>query len=96
VGFRIYNSGKISETNFDISFSLWGNGGPNWTVEEQRYYKEQDSSWNFVQHSKQRVPVFDHLKFAKSTLQNSIPVKLVFQRLNFLSEPVIGGSSEIQ
>jgi hypothetical protein len=54
VGFQIYNSEKISEVDFDISFNLWGNGGPNWLVEEQRFYKEQGASWTFVSNSKQK------------------------------------------
>jgi hypothetical protein len=30
VGFEIYNSGKLSEKDFDCFIHLWGNGGPNW------------------------------------------------------------------
>jgi hypothetical protein len=51
--------------DFDISFNLWGNGGLNWMVEEQQYYKEQDSSWTLILNSKQRVSAFECLKFPK-------------------------------
>jgi hypothetical protein len=40
VGFEIYNSGKLSEKDFDCFIHLWGNGGPNWLFEEKKYYKE--------------------------------------------------------
>jgi hypothetical protein len=98
VGFQIYNSGKTSEVDFDISFNLWGNGGPNWLVEEQRYYKEQDSSWTFVLNSKQRVSAFERLKFPKQAMQTLIPIKSIFQRLNFESSHFAGkaGSEGIQ
>jgi hypothetical protein len=83
VGFQIYNSGKISEVDFDISFNLWGNGGPNWLVEEQKFYKEQDASWTVVSNSKSKVSVFERLRFPEPAVQTSIPIKSVFQRLNF-------------
>jgi hypothetical protein len=98
VGFQIYNSGKISEVDFDISFNLWGNGGPNWLVEEQRYYKEQDSSWTLISNSKQRVSAFERLKFPKQTLQTLVPIKSIFQCLNFESRDISieAGSAGIQ
>jgi hypothetical protein len=83
VGFQIYNSGKISEVDFDITFNLWGNGGPNWLVEEQKFYKEQDASWTVVSNSKPKVSVLERLKFPEPAIQTSIPIKSVFQRLNF-------------
>jgi hypothetical protein len=98
VGFQIYNSGKITEVDFDISFNLWGNDGLNWLVEEQRYYKEQDSSWKLVSNSKQRVSAVDRLKFPNQNVQFSVPIKSIFQCLNFESIAVLGeaGSLEIQ
>jgi hypothetical protein len=39
VGFEIYNSGKISEKDFDLHIFLWGNGGPNWIFEEKNITK---------------------------------------------------------
>ena len=34
VGFEIYNSGRIVEHDFEVVFSLWNYGGPNWFREE--------------------------------------------------------------
>jgi hypothetical protein len=84
--------------DFDISFNLWGNGGLNWMVEEQQYYKEQDSSWTLILNSKQRVSAFECLKFPKQILQSLVPIKSIFQRLNFESREVAGeaGSAGIQ
>ena len=34
VGFEIYNNGRIVEHDFEVVFSLWNYGGPNWFIEE--------------------------------------------------------------
>ena len=38
VGSDIYNAGKISEKGFECLFHLWGEGGPNWRVEVNKFY----------------------------------------------------------
>jgi hypothetical protein len=48
VGFEIYNQGALAQSSFKIFFNLWGQGGPNWTVEEKKFYKEQDKEWTEV------------------------------------------------
>jgi hypothetical protein len=82
VGFEIYNAGKILENDFEISFNLWGNGGPNWLVEERKYYSGQDSSWTTVYRKKSLV--FDRLEFQNPVLlARSEKRQPVFQRLEF-------------
>jgi hypothetical protein len=82
VGFEIYNAGKILENDFEISFNLWGNGGPNWLVEERKYYSEQESSWTTVYRKKSSV--FDRLEFQNHVLlARSEKRQSIFQRLEF-------------
>jgi hypothetical protein len=45
VGFQIYNIRKFSENDFEFNINLWGQGGPNWKIEEHKYYIEQDRDW---------------------------------------------------
>jgi hypothetical protein len=85
VGFDIYNKGKISEENFELFINLWGNGGPNWMVEELKFYKEQDASWSTVQRYVKKKSVFDRLKFPPNlnTSNHVVPIASVFDRLKF-------------
>lgn len=48
VGFHIYNAGRVIEKDFEMVFSLWGNGGPNWRREELMFYKEEDDEWTLI------------------------------------------------
>jgi hypothetical protein len=82
IGFEIYNSGKISEKDFDVHFLLWGRGGPNWEFEEKKYYLEQDAEWTHIQRSKRK----------------SLGKLSVFKRLSFPSkfEPVISPPSSLE
>jgi hypothetical protein len=48
VGFEIYNAGKVVDPIFEFHISLWGNGGPNWIIEERKFYREEDNSWKTV------------------------------------------------
>ena len=47
-GFEIYNAGRIIEKDFEMVFSLWNFGGPNWIREEHAYYAELDIEWTLV------------------------------------------------
>jgi hypothetical protein len=49
VGFEIYNTRKLSESEFEFFIHLWCNGGPNWKFEEKKFYKEQEKEWTVVQ-----------------------------------------------
>jgi hypothetical protein len=97
VGFDIYNKGKISEENFELFINLWGNGGPNWMVEELKFYKEQDASWSTVQRYVKKKSVFDRLKFPPNlnTSNHVVPITSVFDRLKF-PNIVENGSTSIQ
>jgi hypothetical protein len=48
VGFQIYNAGKVVDPNFEFQICLWGNGGPNWIIEERKFYREEEESWKIV------------------------------------------------
>jgi hypothetical protein len=67
VGFQIYNSGKISEKDFDLHLLLWGRDGPNWEYGDKKYYLEQDAEWTHVKNSKNKaagkISVFKRLSF---------------------------------
>jgi hypothetical protein len=52
VGFEIYNMKKVCTPMFELFLNLWGNGGPNWLVEERKFYKESDSEWHVVKRKK--------------------------------------------
>jgi hypothetical protein len=52
VGFEIYNMKKVCTPMFELFLNLWGNGGPNWLVEERKFYKESDSEWQVVKRKK--------------------------------------------
>jgi hypothetical protein len=58
VGFEIYNQSKVRTPMFEFFLSLWGHGGPNWMVEEKKYYKEVDSEWQVVTRKKSIIPSF--------------------------------------
>jgi hypothetical protein len=68
VGFEIYNKSKICTPMFALFLNLWGNGGPNWLIEEKNFYKETDSEWQVVQRKKsallgtKRVSVFQRMQ----------------------------------
>jgi hypothetical protein len=97
LGFDIYNKGKISKENFELFINLWGNGGPNWMVEELKFYKEQDASWSTVQRYVKKILVFDRLKFPPNlnTSTHLVPISSVFDRLKF-PKIVENGSTSIQ
>jgi hypothetical protein len=57
VGFEIYNQSKVCTPMFEFFLSLWGHGGPNWMVEEKKYYKEIDSEWQVVQRKKIKLSI---------------------------------------
>jgi hypothetical protein len=97
VGFDIYNKGKISEEKFELFINLWGNGGPNWMVEELKFYKEQDASWSIVQRYVKKRSVIDRLKFPPNlnTSTHVVPISYVFDRLKF-PNIVENGSTFIQ
>ena len=78
VGFQIYNARSICEDDFECHFNLWGNGGPNWLIEESNYYKELDAEWSKVSRSKKSV--FDRLQFVQE-IQERDQRPSVFTRL---------------
>jgi hypothetical protein len=83
IGFEIYNAGRILEDHFVVHFHLWGKGGPNWMFEENKFYQEEDASWNTISNKKisnsnPRDSVFKRLSFTKSS-----PRKSVFERVKF-------------
>jgi hypothetical protein len=66
VGFEIYNKSKVCTPMFELYINLWGNGGPNWLVEERKFYKESDSEWQVVKRknsNSQRLSVFKRMQF---------------------------------
>jgi hypothetical protein len=65
VGFQIYNAGKVVDPIFEFHISLWGNGGPNWIIEERKFYCEEEESWKTVISPKnqKRVSAFQRLVF---------------------------------
>jgi hypothetical protein len=80
-----------------LFINLWGNGGPNWMVEELKFYKEQDASWSTVQRYVKKRSVFDRLKFPPNlnTSNHVVPITSVFDRLKF-PNIVENGSTSIQ
>jgi hypothetical protein len=65
VGFQIYNAGKVVDPNFEFHISLWGNGGPNWIIEERKFYREEEESWKTVisPEKQKRISAFQRLVF---------------------------------
>jgi hypothetical protein len=72
VGFEIYNSGKISEKDFDLHIFLWGNGGPNCVFEEKKYYKELVEEWTVVSNKNKSKSVFQRLSFPPRILKSEV------------------------
>lgn len=68
------------ELAFEMSFSLWGNGGPNWRREEALFfYKESDAEWTVVgRKGKAIVPV----SIDRRNLSPARANRSVFQRLS--------------
>jgi hypothetical protein len=95
VGFEIYNKGEISEDNFELFINLWGNSGPNWFVEELKFYKEQDASWSTIQRYVKKLSVFDRLNFPPNlnTSAHVVPISSVFYRLKFPQIDLNGSNS---
>ncbi|TVT97149.1 hypothetical protein EJB05_57616, partial [Eragrostis curvula] len=52
VGFMIYHLRKVLDKSFDLHFTLWRNGGPDWVHELQRWEALQDEEWHHVCRSK--------------------------------------------
>jgi hypothetical protein len=79
---------KFSEKDFEFYINLWGRGGPNWKIEEHKYYLEQDRDWTQVSRkSKKKESVFKRLSFPKETPKpkdNS-----VFNRIEFPNDKFI-------
>jgi hypothetical protein len=65
VGFEIYNAGKVVDPIFEFHISLWGNGGPNWIIEERKFYREEEESWKTVISPKKQkiISAFQRLVF---------------------------------
>jgi hypothetical protein len=72
VGFEIYNESKVCTPMIELFINLWGKGGPNWLIEEKKYYKESDSEWQVVKRKKssftnsERLSVFQRMQYAPS------------------------------
>jgi hypothetical protein len=63
VGFEIYNSGKISEKDFELHVFLWGNGGPNWIFEEKNITKNYRMNGQWFPIKKGRIQFFKGFLF---------------------------------
>jgi hypothetical protein len=65
VGFQIYNAGKVVDPNFEFHISFWGNGGPNWIIEERKFYHEEEESWKTIISPKKqkRISAFQRMVF---------------------------------
>jgi hypothetical protein len=48
VGFMIRDLRKHIAKEYNCYFHLWGFGGPNWRLEELRWYEEQDREWTDI------------------------------------------------
>lgn len=48
VGFTIIKGGNISVPEFNLSFLLWGSGGPNSSYELDQYLQEKEDEWTHV------------------------------------------------
>jgi hypothetical protein len=81
VGFEIYNMKKVCTPMFELFLNLWGNGGPNWLVEERKFYKESDSEWHVVKRKKsspsnfQRLSVFKRMQYPRGHPEISSPMQ---------------------
>ena len=83
VGFELYNSGRISERDFELVFSLWGEGGPNWRREDRLFYQEEQNSWSLVT----RGPSRSSSQSGSGNRRRELPRHIsVFQRLALLPD----------
>jgi hypothetical protein len=80
VGFEIYNLGSQEQSSFKVFFNLWGRGGPNWLVEEKKFYKEQANEWTEVIPKSSKNSVFSRISYAQK-VASIAPRVSVFDRL---------------
>lgn len=52
VGLFIYSTKSFSHQNFEVRFSLWGNGGPIWERELLLWEQELEKEWITVHRTK--------------------------------------------
>ncbi|CAO2045116.1 unnamed protein product [Urochloa humidicola] len=74
VGFAVCHLKSVLCSAFNLFFALWGNGGPNWIKEYNKWCEEQDSEWTHISRKakknsyadvakRSRPSVFSHLNF---------------------------------
>jgi hypothetical protein len=73
VGFWLYDMKSFSCKAFEVHFSRWGNGGPNWIRQYNLWLDEQDSEW---------TPVIQKRSYASVVKRNLAAGKTIFQRLH--------------
>jgi hypothetical protein len=76
VGFHIYSLKSFSSDQYQIWFHVWGNGGPHWISEYQKFLQEQASEWTLVSrsHSRKSQSYADIVKNSVLSGANKIPL----------------------
>lgn len=74
VGFYIYRSCSFECQSFEVFFSLWGSGGPNWRKNYDLWIKEKDAEWMTVQRSKSTRKTYADVVQSRSVFKRSLSV----------------------
>lgn len=90
VGIMIHRLGKVCNPLFDLHFTLWRNGGPNYMKEKRIWDAKQDAEWHLVTRAKR-----SYSDVAQSGSSHSAFQRLVFPEdyfsknyaIEFLSKP---------
>lgn len=75
VGFYIYRSCSFECQSFEVFFSLWGSGGPNWRKNYDLWIKEE-AEWTTILGN----------KFAKKSFVEVVQSRSVFKHLHYPSD----------
>lgn len=73
VGFLIYPLDSFACKSFEVFFSLWGSGGPNWRKNYDTWIKEQDAEWTTVHRNNS----------SKHSYADAVKSRSVFKRLHY-------------
>ena len=85
VGILIRKTNHVICNSFAIFFFLWGNGGPNWRRDYQRWLEEEEASWTLVQNRSGRRSFADVVKSPPMLKPPSAVLKRLRYPLNHVS-----------
>jgi hypothetical protein len=82
VDLMIYHLRKFSSKHFNIHFTLWRNGGPDWICELSQWEMLQEAEWHLVSRTKRSYADAVKIK-PQSAIMQKRERKKVFKRISY-------------